>query len=193
MEAGLCWQCRGASGGQCVCEGDWVFIRTKCLSGVTAASRRRAVGEARRAFWIRRDVVTAKKGWGLGFEGEGREEGEGEDEDEERRPRDLCGQEVVVGEQKTVASPPSVLCGYRHKRRYLVLASRKVGSWRLAAGVISSTFFYNGACLVLVLVLSWSIASMLSCHFSTWRLQRTATTQSALLRVTALYRRSVQG
>ncbi|KAL7950601.1 hypothetical protein V8C42DRAFT_306997 [Trichoderma barbatum] len=30
-------------------DGDWVFIRTKCLSGVTAASSRRADDEARRA------------------------------------------------------------------------------------------------------------------------------------------------
>lgn len=141
MEAGLCWQCRGASGGQCVCEGDWVFIRTKCLSGVTAASRRRAVGEARRAFWIRRDVVTAKKGWGLGFEGEGREEGEGESEDEERRPRDLCGQELLWENKKRwpVLRLSCAGTGTKEGTWYSPLARLAAGGWQLALSVAPSS------------------------------------------------------
>lgn len=121
-------------------------------------------------------VVTAKRAesWVWGKAGEG----------ERRGSRDLCGQESVVGEQKTVArwrlqvpqGPPSVLCGYKHK----VLGTRArihcrrfaaVG-WQLALSAApSSTMGLAFLCCYL--------RTTLECHQA-----------SAEQRVTALYQRT---
>jgi hypothetical protein len=125
-----------------------------CHGGLEETGGRRSA----QSLWIRGTSSRQKgKGPGPGF-GERREE-VGKREDQE-----IYAVKRVVGEQKTVASPLSVLCGYKHE----VLGTRLSQGWQLAVGSwlsvqSSSTFFYNGACLVHWFIGSghWFIASML--------------------------------